>query len=347
MGKPRGSKHVSTERKRTILDMHCMGVKQKDIVEYYGMPQSTVSNIIRRGMHNNEKEDAETRGRKPKLSKRAVRTLLKCTKKNRFRSLHSIASEFIESTGIQITTRTLRKYLHQNGVNNYVAVSKPHLSKKQQRNRMKWAKKHQMWDDSKWDCTIFSDESFFTLRPTSLRKKVWREAKTRYNASNIVPTFKSGFISLSAWAAFSAHGRTPLVKIDGTLKQARYKEILEAELIPFIEQNYESIEDVVFQQDNCGPHKAKSISTYLAQKNVRVMDWPAQSPDLNPIENAWAFLKRRLREHRPYPRNISELFDLMQHEWKSIPDSYFKNLVRSMPTRATLVKLNKGGQTKY
>ncbi len=46
MGKPKGSKHISAERKRTILDMFCMGVKQKSIVEYYDIPQSTVSNII-------------------------------------------------------------------------------------------------------------------------------------------------------------------------------------------------------------------------------------------------------------------------------------------------------------
>ncbi len=68
------------------------------------------------------------------------------------------------------------------------------------------------------------------------------------------------------------------MKVDETLKQAKYKEILDAEIIPFIKGNYERIEDVVFQQDNCGPHKAKSISTYLAQKNVRVMDWPLKVP---------------------------------------------------------------------
>ncbi len=74
-------------------------------------------------MHNDEKQDSETMGRKPKLSKRVVRALLKHARKNRFRSLNCIVS-----TGIQISTRTVRKYLHQNGFNNYFAVSKPHLS---------------------------------------------------------------------------------------------------------------------------------------------------------------------------------------------------------------------------
>ncbi len=129
--------------------MFCIVVKQKSIVEYYSMPQSTVSNIFRQEMHNNQKQDSETRVRKPKSSKTAVRALLKYARKNRFRSLNCIASEFIESTGIQISTRTVLKYLHQNGFKNYVAVSMPHLLKKQQRNRMKWAKKHKKWDNDK------------------------------------------------------------------------------------------------------------------------------------------------------------------------------------------------------
>ena len=347
MGKPKGSKHVSTERKNTILDMHYLGVKQKDIVAYYGMPQSTVSNIIRRGRDNNDASSIEKRGRKRKLSTRSIRALLKYARKNRFKSATEIASEFIESTGLTVSTKTVRRYLHGNGVNNYVAISKPHLSKKNLRARMRWAKKHTQWSNEEWNRTIFSDESSFALRPTSLRKTVWREANQRYHPSNIVPTFKSGYVSLSVWAAFSARGRTPLIKIEGTLKQERYKEILDSELVPFISKHYGNTDSVVFQQDNCGPHKAKSVSSFLYEKGIEVMCWPAQSPDLNPIENAWAYLKRRLRQHRPYPRNVAELFDVMQHEWQLIPDSYFIKLVESMPTRATLVKLNKGASTKY
>ena len=74
---------------------------------------------------------------------------------------------------------------------------------------------------------------------------------------------------------------------------------------------------------------------------------PAQSPDLNPIENAGALLKSRLCKYYPYPRNITELLDLMRLEWQSIPDSHFINLFRSMPTRAAIVKLKRGGSTKY
>ena len=77
------------------------------------------------------------------------------------------------------------------------------------------------------------------------------------------------------------------------------------------------------------------------------MNWPAQSPDLNPIENACSMLKRKLRRRLRFPTNTTELFSVLQEEWMSIPDSYFTNLVRLMPTRSNLVKINRGKSTKY
>ncbi len=77
------------------------------------------------------------------------------------------------------------------------------------------------------------------------------------------------------------------------------------------------------------------------------MKWPLQSPDLNPIENAWWILKLRLRSRLKYPRSTSELFNTCQEEWMEILDSYFATLASFMPTRVNLVKLNRSKSTKY
>ncbi len=82
-------------------------------------------------------------------------------------------------------------------------------------------------------------------------------------------------------------------------------------------------------------------------KGINTMKWPPHSPDLNPIENAWSMLKRMLRRRTRFPTNTSELFNVLQEECMSIPDSYFTKLVRSMPTRVKLVKVNRGKSTKY
>ena len=76
MGRPKSSKNLQKERKNYILDIHFLGVKQKGTAEFYSMPQSTVSKIIRRGCDNNDESKTENRGRKPKLSTRFIRVLL-------------------------------------------------------------------------------------------------------------------------------------------------------------------------------------------------------------------------------------------------------------------------------
>ena len=77
---------------------------------------------------------------------------------------------------------------------------------------------------------------------------------------------------------------------------------------------YGSTFNFVFQQDNCGPHRAKYIAAYLGSNIVNVIKWPGQNPDLNSIENAWAFLKEKVRERRTYARNPDHLFQILQEE---------------------------------
>ena len=77
------------------------------------------------------------------------------------------------------------------------------------------------------------------------------------------------------------------------------------------------------------------------------MWWPAQSPDLNPIEQLWNHLKRKLNAYSTYPSGILELVERIPAEWKEIPASVCMNLVESMPERVEVVVKAKGGYIKY
>ena len=92
-----------------------------------------------------------------------------------------------------------------------------------QRNR--WANMHLNWDINQWGKVVFSDESKCTIKPTAQRRRVWRKQGERFKPSNLIPEFKSGFRSISVWAAFSVNGRTLLVRIEGNLNQTKYKQI--------------------------------------------------------------------------------------------------------------------------
>ena len=131
------------------------------------------------------------------------------------------------------------------------------------------------------------------------------------------------------------------------MNQEKYKNVLQSHLLHSIHDFHGGFSNFVFQQNNCGAHKAKSVPAYMDATDISLMEWPAQSPDLNPIENAWALLKRRLRQRTSYLTNADNLFDALCEEWNLIPDSYVSNLIRSMSTRVLLVRKLKGRSTKY
>ncbi len=86
-----------------------------------------------------------------------------------------------------------------------------------------------------------------------------------------------------------------------------------------------------FQQDLAPAHTAKSTNSWLNDHGVGVLDWPANSPDLNPIENLWGIVKRKMRNKRP--KNSDELKATVKGTWASIPPQQCHKLITSMPCR--------------
>ena len=77
------------------------------------------------------------------------------------------------------------------------------------------------------------------------------------------------------------------------------------------------------------------------------IEWPAQSPDLNPIKNLWMILKRAISSQNPSPQTVADLQVVIQEEWKKIPKGDVQKLVESMPKQALDVIKANGFATKY
>ncbi|UYV70792.1 hypothetical protein LAZ67_8000631 [Cordylochernes scorpioides] len=205
------------------------------------------------------------------------------------------------------------------------------------RARLNWCLEHHAWTHDQWANVLFSDESRFSLNTDSRRVFIWREPGTRYHPSNIreIDSFRGS--SLLVWAGISSSRRTPLhIFSGGTLTAQRYRdEILEPYLRPYGDQIGHNL---IFKDDNARPHRARLVNEYLQSENIRRMDWPARSTDLNPIEHVWDALGRRIGARHPSPRTLVELRTALLEEWGLLHLDLLQSLVNSMRARCeTLV----------
>ena len=147
------------------------------------------------------------------------------------------------------------------------------------------------------------------------------------------------------WGGISRHHRTPLYHVDGILTGQRYlQEILGPLAIPALQQIGPA---AVPQDDNATPHRSRVVNTFMQQAGITRMVWPANSPDLNPIEQLWAELGRRVKANHPLPANRQQLLGWLQQEWNNIPQAFLARLINSMHQRCLDCLAVNGGHTRF
>ena len=133
------------------------------------------------------------------------------------------------------------------------------------------------------------------------------------------------------WGCMTWDGVGMACKMDGKMDTDLYIQILEDELQQTLEYYGKTPDDIIFQQDNDPKHTSRRAKQWFVDNGYEVMVWPAQSPDLNPLEHLWFLLKRRLGGYPEPPKGVLELWECIQAEWEKIEVGECQKLIESMP----------------
>ncbi len=262
-------------------------------------------------------------------------------------SLRILSSKADSNTWESFTRSGLKlQSVHQESPHSDVfrkRATKPLLNQRQCQKRLTWALEKNNWTVAQWSKVLFSDERKFSISFGNQGPRVWRKSGEAQNPCCLKSSVKFPQ-SVMIWAAMSSAGVGPLCFLKSTVNAAIYQEILEHFILPSADKLYGDA-DFIFQQDLAPAHTAKGTKSWFNDHGVTVLDWPANLPDLNPIENLWGIVKRKMRDTRP--NNADDLKAAIKATWASIPPQQCHKLITSMPRRIEGVIKAKGAPTKY
>uniref|UniRef100_A0A8C6VYB8 Transposase Tc1-like domain-containing protein n=1 Tax=Nothobranchius furzeri TaxID=105023 RepID=A0A8C6VYB8_NOTFU len=336
------SKEIQEQMRTKVTEIYRSGKGYKAISKALGLQRTTVRAIIHKWQQHETVVDLPRSGRPTKITPRSQRQLIReVTKDPRTTSKELQAS--LASTKVSVHSSTIRKRLGKNGLHGRFPRHKPLLSKKNIRACLNFAKKHLNDCQDFWENTLWTDETNVELFGRQMSRYIWCRSNS-ISDKNIIPTVKYGGGSVMVWGCFAASGTGRLAVINGTMNSTVYQNILKENVRPSVRQ-IKLKPSWALQQDNDPKLTSKSTSEWLKNNKMKTLEWPSQSPDLNPIEMLWHDLKKAV--HARKPSNKAELQQFCKDEWAKIPPERCKRLVASYRKRLIAVIAAKGGPTSY
>lgn len=362
-------KYTSLETRRQIIFLYVVErLTEKEIAQRLDVSPSTAHYWITRYYAGRTHLETKPKSGRPRKLDAATDDIIFQT---------STEDPFLPATQIrrdlnltdQVCVQTVRNRLKARGLRCRVSVKKDFLKKEHRDNRYNFAMIHLSWSAEHWNRVIFSDEKLFCLGGNG-PPKVWRPtvAPDRLDPRYIANTrnTKWGRLTIMVWACISGGGqRNRIHLIDPsprggggdrkkTLNSEYYvREILQGILADDILANDDRPHDIIFMHDKSPIHTARRTQNWFARHNIdMVYDWPSKAPDMNPIENVWAEMERKLmhrqcRDRHELWMNVLQVFEDLTTDMDNEPTDYVKKLIESMPRRMEAVIRRDGGWTKY
>jgi transposase len=322
------------------------GKDQQYVANLLGVNQSTISRLARRLRETGDVRRRPGQGRKRKTSAIDDRFLTLSSLRDRTLSSIQLQNMLDATRFVQVSPTTVRRRLKEVNLRARRPARCPILLPRHRRARLDFCRQHENWGMGDWQRVIFTDECRVSVQGADGRQRVWRRPGERFADCAILERGRFGGGSVMIWGGISLNGRTDLVILGGpSLNAERYiEDILQDHVVPIavgVGPNF------LLMQDNARPHTAAVVTNFLDELGIHRLNWPACSPDLNPIEHLWDEIKRRLRKRRPPIVTLNQLRGALQDEWENIDEALIQTLIESMPRRIRAVIGARGGHTRY
>lgn len=317
-----------------------------------GVPESSVRNIVESGSARRPGRDRP--GRPSILSPERVDEVIQFLGHD-FNRRKLSWKALISECKLDCSPTTLKRALAERGYHKCVACPKPFISESARQQRLLFIEEHGHWS-WEWEDVVWSDESTFY---TGKQRKamVIRTNKERYCSYTCQNRYRSGRASFAVWAAVGWNYKSPLVFLEGHGARGgcTKKDYINQVLIPVVaKMSEESLHyygyPLLYQEDGNRIHGLKGAQNLVELKEelgIRAMnEWPASSPDFNPIEQVWRSLKQRLSQRGPWLR-LDDLKAALREEYDKLTQEEIRGYIRSMPERVKEGQERKGWATHF
>jgi len=273
-------------------------------------------------------------GRPSKISERTRHWMVCKYNAGKLKTLEH-GHNYIESLGEPpVSNRTIKRVMEEAACFPGIKQKAPALTDEQKRNRVKWAKEHIKWGTEDWKKVMFSDECTIERFGTSGRQYYYSNAEHRQrHAHHFREKKQGGGGKIQVWGCITYHGVGDMEWVEGNMEKEHYVDVLRSYVEPSRDWYNMDPTTFTFQHDNSSVHTAHVIKDYLAKAKIKVLEWPANSPDISPIERVWGYIDWRLNHYEERSKDLDELFGRVEDIWNDLPPDFLHDLYDELPDK--------------
>jgi transposase len=336
---------ASIERSAAVV-LTRIGETQQQAAEQLGTTRQSVSHWQHTYEETNDIKDALRSGRPTALKEKEKEELVMVSTINNRLTPRELKKE----VGVEVSARTIDRTLQEADLFGRVALKKRKFDEEEMKKRLSFAEGYKHWRGKEWERVLFADEAIVKGEGGVKGGRQWvrRERGTAVALQSEYIHHKTPHPKqLNVWGCFAASGLGYSYIYNESLNGKGFTHILDTHLLQSADLLFPETprRQWWLLQDNAPTHKANVSKKWLHNHGVDCLDFPPYSPDLNPIENLWQHVEKRVEARAP--TELDELQNVLAEEWEKTPKSLLIKLAHSMPKRCLDVIAAHGDHIHY